>query len=176
MNYVVADNYLCFLALLEMILREKGAKITQYDLAEMTSVVIPENYSVSIKNIRYSTSQNEYGVSVTPTMLRKIFSELGISIDVLFLDALQINEFELDKSLQAYLSQGKYVVFAFSYGVLYNKNSYFDLGHVSLLEQVINDDLIQVYDPGPDDPGKKNVRISDMYDAMRRKGGLYILG
>mgnify|MGYP001623916107 CR=1 FL=1 len=53
---------------------------------------------------------------------------------------------------------------------------YFDLGHVSLLEQVINDDLIQVYDPGPDAPGKKNVRISDMYDAMRKKGGLYIFG
>ena len=78
--------------------------------------------------------------------------------------------------LQEYLSQGKHVVFAFSYGVLYNKNPYFDLGHVSLLEQVINEDLIQVYDPGPDAPGKKNVRISDMYDAMRKKGGLYIFG
>lgn len=176
MNYVVADNYLCFLALLEMILREKGARITQYDLAEMTSVVIPEGYSVRIKNVRYSTCQDDYGVSVTPPTLRKVFSELGISIDVLYLDALRINEFELDELLQEYLSQGKYVVFAFSYGVLYNKNPYFDLGHVSLLEQVINDDLIQVYDPGPDAPGKKNVRISDMYDAMRKKGGLYIFG
>ena len=100
MNYVVADNYLCFLALLEMILREKGARITQYDLAEMTSVVIPEGYSVRINNVRYSTCQDDYGVSVTPPTLRKIFSELGISIDVLYLDALRINEFELDKLLQ----------------------------------------------------------------------------
>ena len=88
MNYVVADNYLCFLALLEMILREKGARITQYDLAEMTSVVIPEGYSVRINNVRYSTCQDDYGVSVTPPTLRKIFSELGISIDVLYLDCL----------------------------------------------------------------------------------------
>ena len=41
MNYVVADNYLCFLALLEMILREKGVRIPPADLAEMTRVVIP---------------------------------------------------------------------------------------------------------------------------------------
>lgn len=176
MNYVIADNYLCFLALLEMILSEKGLCISQYDLAEFTGIVVPEECSVSIKNVRFSTKQNDYGVSASPMLLQEVFRELGIAIDVLYLDALQIDELELDVLLYQYISQGKYVIFAFSYGVLYNKASYFDLGHVSLLEQIFGDDLIQIYDPGPNNPGKKNVRVSDMYAAMRKKGGLYILG
>ena len=176
MNYVVADNYLCVLALLEMIIKEKGIPISQYDLAEITGVVVPDGYSLSIKNIRYSANQNDYGVCISPQILYQLFSQLGLILDVSYIDALRINELELDIILKQFISQGKYVMLAFSYGVLYNKMSYRTLGHVALLEQVINDDLIQIYDPGPDSPGIKNVRLSTMYDAMRYKGGLYIVG
>lgn len=176
MDYVVADNYLCFLALLEMILKEKGINISQYDLAEKVGVTVPEGYHTIIKNIRYSTTQNDYGVAITPYALQEVFNELKINIQVSYLDALHINEMALDSILYQRLSEDQYIIFAFSYGVLYNKETYYDLGHVSLLQEFISNDRIRIYDPGPNAPGIKDVRLSDMYDAMRRKGGIIFLG
>ena len=174
MDYVIADNYLCSLALLEMILKENGRNISQYDLAEIVGITVPEKYSGSVKNIVYSHDLNNYGVNLTPEKLCQFFAKNGVAVDVIYLDALRINEIELNVILEKYIEQGKYVVFAFSYGVLYGKTLLSNLGHVSLLERVISDDIIQIYDPGPDNSGVKCVRISDMYDAMRQKGGLYI--
>lgn len=176
MDYIVADNYLCFLALLEMIFRAEGIIISQYDLAEKYGVTVPIGYVTNITNVKYSAVQDDLGVIITPKSLQQILNDLNSNMQVFFLSALHTNEFELESILRQQFAKGKYIIFAFSYGVLYSKESYYDLGHVSLLHEIINDDLLQIYDPGPDNPGIKNVRISDMYDAMRKKGGIYILG
>lgn len=176
MDYIIADNYLCFLALLEMILRAKGIIISQYDLAEKYGVTVPIGYVTNIKNVKYSAVQDDLGVIITPKSLQQFLNDLNCDMEVSFLSALHTNEFELGSILRLHLAKGKFVIFAFSYGVLYSNESYYDLGHVSLLHEIVNDDLLQIYDPGPDSPGIKNAKISDMYDAMRKKGGIYILG
>ena len=44
MKYVKAENYLCFLALLEMIIYElTNKKISQYELANFFGVFVPAN-------------------------------------------------------------------------------------------------------------------------------------
>lgn len=37
------------------------------------------------------------------------------------------------------------------------------------------EDIIQIYDPGPDEARVKEISVLKMYDAMRKKGGLYII-
>ena len=175
MHYVVADNYLCLFALLEMILKEKGINISQYELAEKIGITIPNGYQSKVKNVKYSTLQNDYGAIVTTDSLREIFDKAQIDMKVSYLDVFHTNEIDLISILNQQLSENRYVIFAFSYGILYNKLSYVNLGHVSLLQEVLDDDWIKIYDPGPDNSGIKKVRISDIYEAMRRKGGMYFL-
>lgn len=176
MKYVVAENYFCFLALLEMIIEDyTSIKITQQDMAEEFGIIVPEGYNASIKNIKYSSVENDYGVKISEEKLQKFFDENGISLSVKYIDGIRINETDFDVRLAKYLKTNKYVIFAFSYGMLYNKNNHSGLGHVSLLEKVIREDIIQIYDPGPDEVGVKETSIFKMYDAMRTKGGLYVI-
>ena len=91
---------------------------------------------------------------------------------VKYIEGIYINEMEIDERFERYLDEGKYIVFAYSYGTLYN-NKHDSLGHVALVKQVVRDGIIQIYDPGPDG-GEKEVSVLKMYDEMRVKGGIYI--
>ena len=175
MNYVIADNYLCLFALLEMILKQNNVNISQYELAEKAGITVPDGYKTEIKNVKYSSIQNDYGVAISTSLLQEIFDDVSVDIHVSYLDGLHTDEVGLTSVLRKRLAEGQYVILTFSYGVLYNKEQYADLGHASLLKKVLDEDWIQIYDPGPDSPGIKDVRISDMYEAMRKKGGAYFL-
>lgn len=176
MKYIIAENYLCFLSLLEMILDDATSlKMTQQDLAEEFGIIIPNGYKTEISNIRFSSVENNYGVQISEERLQKFFDEKGIGLRVKYIDGTRINELDLDVRFEKYLKEKKYVILAYSYGMLYNKSNHNSLGHVALLEKVVGEDLIQIYDPGPDEAGVKKMGILKMYDAIRQKGGLYII-
>lgn len=176
MKYVVAENYLCFMALLEMIIEDSiGIRISQRDLAEEFSVTVPVDYVTDIKNVKYSSVENDYGVQVTEKKLQSFFNKNKLELSVKYIDGIHINELELDERFAKYLKEEKYVIFAHSYGSLYNKENCNNLGHVALLENIIRDGVVQIYDPGPDEAGIKQVNILKIYDAMRIKGGIYII-
>lgn len=175
MRYVIAENYLCFLSLLEMIIEDAtGLKITQQDLAEEFGLIVPHGYNIGINNIKSSSVENDYGVKIFEEKLQEFFDEKGIGLRIKYLDGTRINELDLDVKFTRYLKE-KNVILAYSYGVLYNKFNHDSLGHVALLEKVSGEDIIQIYDPGPDDAGVKEMCILKMYDAMRKKGGLYAI-
>lgn len=176
MKYVIAENYLCFLSLLEMIIEDAtGLKITQQDLAEEFGIIVPHGYNIGINNIKFSSVENDYGVKISEEKLQEFFDEKEIGLRIKYLDGTRINELDLDVRFARYLKEKKYVILAYSYGILYNKFNHDSLGHVALLEKVSGEDIIQIYDPGPDEAGVKEISILKMYDAMRKKGGLYII-
>ena len=53
MKYVCGENYLCFYALMEMILADIGyCNWNQYSLANTFGVVLPDNYSINgVENV-----------------------------------------------------------------------------------------------------------------------------
>lgn len=176
MKYVVAENYLCFLSLLEMIIEDATSlKMTQQDLAEEFGITVPHGYKTHFNNIKFSSVENDFGVQISEEKLQDFFDEKGIGLKIKYIDGTRINELDLDVRFAKYLKEKKYVILAYSYGVLYNKSNHYSLGHVALLEKVIKGDIIQIYDPGPDEAGIKKMGILEMYDAMRQKGGLYII-
>lgn len=170
MKYVLAENYLCFLTLLEMIIDDSTSyKITQHDIAEGFGIVVPQGYKININNVNFSSEENDYGVRISEKKLQDFFNMKGIRLNVKYLDGTRINEFDFDTRLARYLKENKYVIFAYSYGVLYNKRNHGSLGHVALLEKVCGENIIQIYDPGPDEVGIKEINILKMYDAMKKK-------
>lgn len=176
MNYVVAKKYLCFLTLLEMILDDSvNLKMTQQDIAEEFGITVPLGYKIDVSNIQFSSVENDFGIEVSEERLQNFFDKKGIELKVKYIDGVCLNDIDLDIRMKRYLEEQKYVILAFSYGMLYNNCMHDALGHVALLEKVIGDDLVQIYDPGPDKAGIKKISILKLYDAMKRKGGLYLI-
>jgi len=175
MQYVIAYNYLCLFALLEMIIKDSttGA-YTQKEMAEVFGVTVPYGYETDLNNVKYSANQNMYGAKLSAEMIQEYFDTHGIGLKISYIDGLRLPEIDIEERLADYLNKNKYIILAYSYGVLSNMSSYNALGHVALLEKVNKDDTIVIYDPGPREAGTKLVNIWKMYDAIQRKGGVYV--
>lgn len=176
-KYKKSENYLCFLALLEMILVDvlNTDLFNQYSLAEIFGITLPMNDSIPVKNVTYSDSPYEYGVHIDERKLNDFFLNTGIPINVVY---YKVNPYE-DNLIDAYgndeLRKNKYIIYTYSYGSLYHEPQNIEVGHVALLEEVISERIIRIYDPGPRNSGSKTVDRLDMYDAMReRNAGMYV--
>ena len=50
-----------------------------------------------------------------------------------------------------------------------------DLGHAVLFLRILDNDQVEIFDPGPDNMGLKSIPLFILYDAIRmRNGGIYL--
>lgn len=176
MKYVLSYNYLCFEALIEMIISDVKPELhfSQIDLAERFGITVPYGEIIPVKNISYSSIESEYGTKLCIDDINLFFCNNQIPLLVSFVNSNLCNEMTFSTYI-ADKSEKAYIVFAFCYGMLYDEPLNKDIGHVSLLEEVDEkSDMIKIYDPGPRNPGGKKVKIDDMLYAMRRRGGMYV--
>lgn len=176
MNAIVAKEYLCFDALLEMIVADVGVSsyFSQSFFAELFGITVPIGEQISIKNVRYSENIEECGTYISVMDINDFFQKNSVPLHISFVDSNCLNEMTFGEFIMS-KSKSTYIVFAFCYGVLYNEPQNNDVGHVVLLEEFNkNEDTIKVYDPGPRNSGSKIVKIDDMLYAMKRRGGVYL--
>lgn len=174
-NYIVAESYLCFMALLEMIALETTPDnhLTQYDFAELFGITVPVGTKTPIKNVQYSANIEDFGTNICVKEINKFFEKNMIPLQLSFISSCYFDEITFADTIQK--NGGEYMVFAFCYGLLYNEPQNNDIGHVVLLEKIdTGTDTIQIYDPGPRNHGSKTVKVDDMVYAMKRRGGIYL--
>ncbi len=175
-NYIVAKNYLCFMALLEMIISDANsyAHFAQTDLAELFGITVPIGEHTSIKNVRYTNNIEDCGTSISIKEINDFFKENMIPLQLSYISSCYFDETRFTNLIQE-KSRSTYIVFAFCYGLLNNEPQNNNVGHVVLLENIDPKvDKVTVYDPGPRNYGCKVVKIDDMVYAMKRRGGIYL--
>lgn len=176
MDYIVANNYLCFMALLEMIVSETNpcARFTQNDFAELFGITVPIEEHTTIKNVQYSNIIEKCGTNICVKEINDFFRENLISLQLSYIPSCYFDEITFANMIVEN-SRNAYIVFAFCYGVLYNEPQNNDVGHTTLFEDVdTKSDTIRIYDPGPRNHGSKIVKMDDMVYAMKRRGGIYL--
>lgn len=176
MNTIIAKKYLCFDALLEMIVADTSLPFcfSQDYFAELFGITIPAGEQTTIKNVKYSENIKEWGTNICVNDINDFFEKKSIPLHLSFIRSNYLNEMTFEDMIKS-KSSNAYIVFAFCYGILYDESLNKDIGHVSLLEEVDEkSDMIKTYDPGPRNPGSKKVKIDDMLYAMRRRGGMYV--
>ena len=178
MKYIIAENYLCFYALLEIILSDIGINVfTQYDLANEFGVVLPLGYSIAnVYNVSFSSEMRDYGVHIDEQKFNVFFENYRISLKMSYISENPYIDYTYDK-YSCFIPNGKeYYIYSFSYGSLYNEVKNYDVGHVSLLLNCLSSEQIQIYDPGPRSAGVKVIRRLSMHNAMEDfRGGVYVL-
>lgn len=174
-NYIIAKEFLCFMALLEMIVSETNPDIhiTQNDYAELFGITVPIGTQTPIKNVQYSNNVMEFGTNISVKEINDFFLANMIPLQLSFISSCYFDEITFADTLK--VNSGARIVFAFGYGLLYNEPQNTDIGHVALLEDVnMIADTISIYDPGPRNHGSKIIKIDDMVHAMKRRGGIYL--
>ena len=77
MKTVIAKAYLCFDALLEMIisLADSPARFTQTDLAEILGITLPTGTPTTINNVQYSDSLMDCGTNISIREINDFFHD-----------------------------------------------------------------------------------------------------
>lgn len=173
MRHVLGENYLCFYSLMEMILDDLGYnEWNQFSLANMFGVVLPNNHIINgVENVKISDDERMYGAHIDCRGMNEFMEKFKIPLKVSYIPSNPYGEYEVNKR---YL-MNKYCIYTYSYGSLYGETDKWQVGHASLFLKYINDDEVEIYDPGPRGAGEKNVKLYTLYEAMYdARGGFYI--
>ena len=176
-KYVIARNYLCVLALIEMIISDLyGSTLySQLDLAEIFGITIPIGKDIPIRNIRYSSITTELGVHIDENKLNTFFRNNGIDLFVTYYSANPFEYNQIDEYSSEDLRRHKYILYTYSYGYLFNDPEKMNVGHAALFVKSLSQSVIQIYDPGPINCGVKTVNRADLHEAMLyRSGGIFV--
>lgn len=176
MDFIIAKDYLCFNALLEMIVSDinSSSHFSQVEFAEIFGITVPKGIQVPIKNVQYSNDVAQCGTNVCVDTINDFFRNNLIPLKLSYISASYFDEITFGDIIFE-KSKKSYIVFAFCYGLLYDESQNNDVGHVVLLEKIDTEtDTIQIYDPGPRNHGSKTVKVDDMVYAMKRRGGVYL--
>lgn len=176
MKHIVGKEYLCFDALLEIIIGDINSEVhlTQVDFAELFGITVPIGTETSIKNVQYSSDITKCGTTICPEKINIFFKNNSIPLKLSYIPSCYFDEITFGDMVFK-KSSTAYIVFAFCYGLLYNEPPNNNVGHVALFEAIDNKmDTIQIYDPGPRNHGSKNVKVDDLVYAMKKRGGMYL--
>ena len=171
---IVAENYLCLFALVEMILKDIGkSDFDQYELAEYFGITVPLDYvSDRINHVVHSCVEREWGTNISEKQLNEFFDINNIPLKAKFLTANPYNAYDEVESV----SEKQYIIYLYSYGSLNHEPVNYDVGHASLLIGFLNNDKVRIYDPGPRNAGIKEVSVNSLYDAIYdNRGGIVII-
>ena len=120
-DYVVANDYLCFMALLEMIVSEACPEFhfSQTDFAEQFGITIPFGENTSIKNVHYSDDIRECGTHICINNINDFFKRNMIPLHLSFISSCFFDEINFSNIIIE-KSKNCHIVFAFCYGLLFN--------------------------------------------------------
>lgn len=174
---ICAENYLCFAALLEMILKNQISKdidINQYTIANNLGVTVPRGYKKIVNNQTFSDNEYEYGIKINEEKLKDLLLPYQIS-EIKNISINLLDDISFFDTVKQYLDEKYWIICGFSYGMLYGDASLNDCGHVNLILDIVGDSKILLYDPGPKNPGNKLVDEDKLYVAMRKHVGFLTL-
>lgn len=173
---IIAKNNLCFLALLEMILMDYTGihYFSQEKLVDYFGVTMFKGQDSPYSRVTFTDNEKDVGVHVTDSKLNAFFLNTGIPLKAIHFPANPFHSYPLDNYHTDRQIKLKYIIFTFSYGILFNKPDLNELGHAALYKGEIDNNNLIIYDPGPESAGDKVVDKINMYEAMwARRGGLY---
>lgn len=175
MNDIVAENYLCFPALLSMVIDDAiGIRISQFEIAEYLGIVVPQGYKEIINNQIESVSSLEFGTQINTEIVQNFLDKNNINLKIHYFKINEIRDMFFSDFIRRHLNNKEYLICSYSYGLLFENSCFYELGHVSLITEVDVNGRILIYDPGPKDYGSKYVDDLHLYDAIQyRHGGVY---
>ena len=172
---IVANDFLCIPACMEMILCSHSYNITQNEIAEYFGVNVSPDYTGPIKNIIHTSDINKLGIVLNNDSINLFFNKFNLPFKEEYISIKLLQDWMFEEIIAKKIALGNHLIFGFSFGALYNDKTKSEIGHVSIIESIENENLT-IIDPGPLNAGKKQVDIFNIFRAIHMKDdGLWII-
>lgn len=158
------ENYYCVPACIKIVLSSLGYYHSVKELSSHFTIVTSSK----------TTADHELGIHVKNGDLDKLFNKLNVPLYEEYIPINQVPEFKFMEFIQELLQQKAHIICGYSFGMLFNENSSFDVGHASIIISSTSK-YINILNPGPKFAGINMVNEYDLYCAIRHKqDGLWI--
>lgn len=166
-NLVVAKPDYCVPAVLQMVLEHYGILMSQDEIANSLNIIKSDE----------DGDPNKWGAQIGINTFNEFFTEKNIALEEETIKSSHI--FDTDDfcdEIEKRISKKESIICGYTYTWLFGeKDDVFK--HVSIIVDInISEEKIVLIDPGPKDPGVKEVDAYRLFQAMKQaKAGLWII-
>jgi hypothetical protein len=153
--------------------------VDQNAIAELLGICVPPNTARTISNLRHSEDPTQWGAHIETETINSVFESLQVRLEERFTSVLTLQDWELQDALARELARGNHILCGLQYDILHPGTK--PTGHVLLVLGVARVAgcagwFVQVYDPGPDNPGCRVVQGDLLHSAISAKrDGLWVI-
>jgi hypothetical protein len=167
-GFYPSEDYLCVATLLELILNNFGYNIDRYEIANYFGVNIPVDEKISKVQHYYNTEdKNKLGIIINDNNINSIFNHFHIKLIEKYTSINTILEESFVSTVKKMMEES-YVICGFDYGYVYDEPKNIRLGHVSIITE-ITDDNVMLFDPGPRNFGMKKIDTYRLFCGIKKK-------
>jgi len=156
---IQAKKEYCFPAVMEILLKIYGYNdIDQCVIAKKLCELTGQD----------ETSFIQDGLLIRPGILDIFFRENGFKLKEQYISYVEIfDEYDFERKLEEQCAQGSFIICGYNYSWLFSKCRG-AANHVSVICSVNSEiEYITIFDPGPEDYGYKEVKIDDLWYALK---------
>jgi len=171
------ENFFCVPVSLYIIIKSEGFSLSLEDIISDFKYYFPINYIIpyKINNYKYTSVKKKWGIVTEEETINLFFKKRNLPFVELFISINTIAEYNFHDFLYTAKSNGNHIIFGYDYSRLYNGIKG-DVGHVSIVNSIISEDIIEIIDPGEKDYGIKQISLYNVYYSIKsRNDGLWII-
>ena len=174
---IKGDNFFCVSVSLYIVMKSEGVSLPLEEIASDFKYTFPSDYTppYKIKNYEYSSENKKWGVLLEKETINSFFKKRNLPFVEVYIPINTIAEYNFFDILSAAKSTNNHVIFGYDYTRLY-EGIKGDIGHVSIVNNIISEDVIEILDPGLKNYGIKQIPVYDMYCSIKSwNDGLWII-
>ena len=161
--FVLAQPYLCFAAVIAMIIRAHSSlTISQEELGAILGVTVPKPGDGS--------APTSWGIAPCRDSISRAFSALHVPLCDESVHVSELEDWQFENRIADALRQGLHVACGYDYGVL-KSGSNSQVGHASLVTAILPETSVTLLDPGPDGFGLQEASAAALYAAVKARSG-----
>lgn len=174
---IKGEGFFCVPTSLYIIMKSEKISLSLEDIISDFKYTLPPDYSIPkyIQDYEYSTETRKWGILLKKDTINSFFRKRGLPFVEMYLPINTIEEYNFYDILNTAITNNNHIILGYDYTRLC-EGLKGDIGHVSIVNRIISEDIMEIIDPGPNNYGVKQVSIYDMYCSIKSwNDGLWII-
>jgi hypothetical protein len=132
-----------------MIIKSEGFSLSLEDIVSDFKYNFPINFDhpYKIKNYEKKKKKKKWGILLENESINLFFKKRNLPFVKMFIPINTIAEYNFFDLISTAKLKNNHIIFGYDYTRLYEGNKG-DVGHVSIVNRIISDDVIEIIDPG----------------------------
>ena len=174
---IKGDDFFCVPVSLYIIIKSEGFFLPLEEIVSKFKYYFPNDFipPYNIENYECTSEKKRWGVCLEEESINLFFKKMNLPFVEMYISINTIAEYNFFELLSSAKFNNNHIIFGYDYTRLY-EGIKGDIGHVSIVNQIISENVIEILNPGPKNYGIKQIPMYDVYCSIKSwNDGLWII-